>query len=206
LGNDLLFQQLAESNLDMLKQAGVKHMVSICPHCMQTIAEDWREFGSPPAIEHHTELLARIEASGTVPKDQKSALNAEEDTPKAEEKIVYHDACYLARYRGVVDEPRVVIAVAGQLVEPERNRERGFCCGAGGGLFFLGEERGERIGVNRARELAATGASTVAAACPFCSNMLGDALKTMGDGAPQLVDVAELAARNIAKGGCGFSV
>jgi Fe-S oxidoreductase len=184
LGNDLLFQQLTEANLEMLRQAGVARMVSICPHCVQTIAEDWKEFGVPPAIEHHSELLTRL-ASST-------------KEPKAEEKIVYHDACYLARYRGVVEEPRKVVAAAGQLVEPERTRERGFCCGAGGGLFFLGEEQGERIGHNRARELAATGAATVAAACPFCSNMLGDALQTMGAAAPQLVDIAELAARRFA--------
>lgn len=183
LGNDLLFQQLAETNLQTLEEAGVKRMVSICPHCVQTIGTDWKEFGMPPAIEHHSELLARF------------ALPTE--TPKAQEKIVMHDACYLARYRGVTEEPRVVAAASGQIVEAPRNRERSFCCGAGGGLFFLGEEQGERIGMTRARELAATGAATVAAACPFCSSMIGDAFKTMGAAAPQLVDVAELAARRL---------
>jgi len=183
LGNDLLFQQLAEANLATLAQAGVRRMVSICPHCVQTIAQDWREFGPSPTIEHHTELLARLGTAG---------LGA-----TTEEKIVYHDPCYLARYRGVMDEPRAVIARSGHLLEPARTRKDSFCCGAGGGLFFLGEESGERIGMNRARELAATGATQVAAACPFCANMLGDALKTMDGIAPQLVDVAELAARQI---------
>ncbi len=190
LGNDLLFQQLAESNLAAMQQAGVQRLVSICPHCVHTIRNEWQQFGVPPAIEHHSELLARLEASATLPRSQ-------EETPKAQEKIVYHDPCYLARYAGVVDEPRAVIAAAGQLVEPARNREHGFCCGAGGGLFFLGEESGQRISQNRAQELAATGASTVAAACPFCSSMIGDALKTMGNAAPQLVDIAELFARRI---------
>lgn len=196
LGNDLLFQQLAEANLAVLAQARVERMVSICPHCVQTIGQDWKEFGTPPAIEHHTELLARLAADLPLGADA-TAQETRGREASAAEKIVYHDPCYLARYRGIVEQPRSLIAAAGHLVEAERHGERGFCCGAGGGLFFLGEEKGERIGVNRARELAATGAGTVAAACPFCSSMIGDALKTMGAEAPQLVDVAELVARRI---------
>jgi Fe-S oxidoreductase len=183
LGNDLLFQQLAEANLETMAQNKVKKLISICPHCVRTIQEDWKEFGAPPAIEHHSEFLARH-----LPQ---LALD------QSQEKIVYHDPCYLGRYREVYDQPRAVVAGVGQLVEPPRNREHGFCCGAGGGLAFLAEESGQRIGHVRAQELAATGAATVAAACPFCNSMIGDALKSMGQGAPALLDIAELAARSL---------
>jgi Fe-S oxidoreductase len=183
LGNDLLFQQLAESNLESLAQNKVKKIVSICPHCVRTIQEDWKEFGAPPEVEHHSEFLARHLSE--LPHTQN------------QEKIVFHDPCYLGRYRNVYDEPRQVAALAGDLVEAPRNRERSFCCGAGGGLAFLGEETGQRVSHVRAAELAATGATTVAAACPFCNTMFRDALAAQGAGAPQLVDIAQLAARGL---------
>jgi Fe-S oxidoreductase len=118
------------------------------------------------------------------------------------ERIVFHDPCYLGRYRNVYDQPRAVVASAGELVEAPRHRERSFCCGAGGGLAFLGEEGGERVSHVRAAELVATGATTVAAACPFCNTMFRDALTQVSEsrpGAPtvQLVDIAQLAARNL---------
>jgi Fe-S oxidoreductase len=115
------------------------------------------------------------------------------------EKIVFHDPCYLGRYRNVYDEPRAVVALAGELVEAPRNHERSFCCGAGGGLAFLGEETGERVSHVRAAELVATGATTVATACPFCNSMFRDALAESGDGAPQLMDIAQLTARGLPK-------
>ncbi|MGH9605094.1 MAG: (Fe-S)-binding protein [Terracidiphilus sp.] len=183
LGNDLLFQQLAEAGLEALAQNKVKKIVSICPHCVRTIQEDWKEYGEPPEIEHHSEFLARHLAQ--LPSVQSG------------EKIVFHDPCYLGRYRGVYDEPRSVAARSGELVEAPRSRERSFCCGAGGGLAFLGEEKGERVSHARAAELAATGAQTVAAACPFCNTMFRDALAAQGDGAPQLLDIAQLAARGL---------
>jgi Fe-S oxidoreductase len=183
LGNDLLFQQLAEANLEILAQNRVKKIVSICPHCVRTIQEDWKEYGTPPEVEHHSEFLARF--ADRLPKQG------------TEEKIVYHDPCYLGRYSDIYDQPRAVVARAGNLIEAPRNRERSFCCGAGGGLAFLGEESGERISHNRAQELAATGAQTVAAACPFCNTMLRDALTASGESAPPLLDIAQLTARGL---------
>jgi Fe-S oxidoreductase len=180
LGNDLVFGQLAEANLETLRQSGVKKIVSICPHCVRTIAQDWREFGDPPAIEHHSEFMARH-----LDKLPSSAHR---------EKVVYHDPCYLGRYRNVYDEPRNVIAKFAEAVDPERARERSFCCGAGGGLAFLGEEKGKRVSLERAEQLAATGASTVGTACPFCNTMLRDALSAMGESAPRLLDIAQIAA------------
>ena len=183
LGNDLVFQQLAEANLEALKQNKVKKIVTICPHCVRTIQEDWKEYGTPPEVEHHSEFLARF--ADRLPSVQN------------QENVVFHDPCYLGRYRGVYDEPRKVAALAGELVEAPRSRERSFCCGAGGGLSFLGEETGERVSHVRAAELAATGAHTVAAACPFCNTMFRDALAARGEDAPELLDIAQLAARGL---------
>src|SRR5579859_3154176 len=183
LGNDLVFQQLAESNLDAMEQQKVKKIISICPHCVRTIQEDWKEFGAPPEIEHHSEFLARHQSR--LPHNNTG------------EKIVYHDPCYLGRYRDVYDEPRSVIASAGTLVEAERNRERSFCCGAGGGLAFLGEETGQRVSSVRAQELVATGATTIGAACPFCNTMFRDALAAGGDNSPRLLDIAQIAAMQL---------
>jgi Fe-S oxidoreductase len=188
LGNDLLFQQLAEANLEALAQNKVKKIVSICPHCVRTIQEDWKEFGTPPEIEHHSEFLARF--ADRLP-EQKDAAVA------VTEKIVYHDPCYLGRYRNVYEEPRAVVALAGEVVEAPRSHERSFCCGAGGGLVFLGEETGERVSHTRAKELVATGASTIGTACPFCNSMFRDALAATGDAAPHLMDIAQLTARRL---------
>jgi Fe-S oxidoreductase len=112
------------------------------------------------------------------------------------ESIVYHDPCYLGRYRDIYDEPREVVSLAGQLVEAPRSHERSFCCGAGGGLAFLGEEKGERVSHVRAKELADTGAKVVGTACPFCNTMFRDALAEMPT-QPQLLDIAQLTARNL---------
>ncbi|HEY1903207.1 MAG TPA: (Fe-S)-binding protein [Terracidiphilus sp.] len=183
LGNDLVFQQLAEANLEALAQNKVKKIVSICPHCVRTIQEDWKEYGTPPEIEHHSEFLARF--ADKLPHQ------------KSDEKIVFHDPCYLGRYRNVYEEPRTVAALAGTVIEAPRNHERSFCCGAGGGLAFLGEETGERVSHNRAAELVATGASTVGTACPFCNTMFRDALAATGQTPPQLLDIAQLTARGL---------
>ena len=110
---------------------------------------------------------------------------------------MFHDPCYLGRYRNVYDEPRTVAALAGELVEAPRNRERSFCCGAGGGLAFLGEETGERVSHVRAQELVATGAQTIGTACPFCNTMFRDALAAGGGAPPQLLDIAQLVARGL---------
>lgn len=192
LGNDLIFQQLAEANLELLAQNKVKKIVSICPHCVRTIQEDWKEFGTPPEIEHHSEFLARY--ADKLPK-QKAA-----GTEPAE-KIVYHDPCYLGRYRNVYEEPRAVASLAGDVIEAPRSHERSFCCGAGGGLVFLGEETGERVSHVRAQELAATGATTVGTACPFCNTMFRDALASSGEAAPRLMDIAQLTARGLPQDG-----
>ena len=113
---------------------------------------------------------------------------------RADGPVTYHDSCYLGRWNGEYDAPRAVLsAVAkGDIVELPRRKEHGFCCGAGGGLAFLGEENGERVSHNRARELAATGAEIVAAACPFCNTMFRDALTAVSPNPPKLLDIAQI--------------
>jgi Fe-S oxidoreductase len=190
LGNDYLFGELAQGNLEHIREskatrADGKKMVSICPHCVRTIGTDWKEHGADVTIEHHTELLARF----------RDKLPASGDG----QTVVFHDACYLGRYRGIYDEPRDVISRFGKVVDPPRARERGFCCGGGGGLMFLGEETGKRVNLERAQELAATGAKVVAAACPFCNSMLRDGLAANSATPPELLDVAQIAAAAIGK-------
>jgi Fe-S oxidoreductase len=189
LGNDLLFTTLAEENIEAISQSKAVKMLSICPHCVRTMSVDWREAGQTVEIEHHSELLDR----------HKTRLPVASGNER--EKIVYHDPCYLGRYRGVYDQPRNVLGQSlgqsGDLVEAPRNRERSFCCGAGGGQMFLGEEKGKRINIARAEELIATGAGTVAAACPFCASMFRDALKSVSDNPPALLDIVQIVARNL---------
>jgi Fe-S oxidoreductase len=180
LGNDLAFQQLAETNMETLRAAKAKKLLSICPHCVRTISTDWKEFGADFEIEHHSVFLARHKAS----------LPSASPT----EKVVYHDPCYLGRYANTYDEPRAVIAHTATVIDPPRARERSFCCGAGGGLAFLGEEKGKRVSAERAEELIATGATTVGAACPFCNTMFRDALAAASPTPPRLLDIAQIAA------------
>ncbi len=185
LGNDLLFTTLAEENIETIARNKVVKLLSTCPHCVRTMSVDWREAGKTVEIEHHSELLDRHKA-------RLPTLSGD-----GRDKVVYHDPCYLGRYRGVYDEPRAVLGQSVDVVEAPRNRERSFCCGAGGGQMFLGEEKGKRINVARAEELIATGAGTVAAACPFCASMFRDALKTVSDHPPELLDLVQIVARGL---------
>ena len=185
LGNDLAFTQVAEANVETLRAGAIKKMVSICPHCVRTIGTDWQEVGQTFEIEHHSELLARLG-------DRLPAAGA-----GSTGSMVFHDPCYLGRYRGVYDEPRAVAGRYGDLVEASRSRERSFCCGAGGGQMFLGEEKGKRVNVERAEELVATGAQTVATACPFCQTMFRDAFGAVTQAPPKLLDIAQIAAARL---------
>ena len=185
LGNDLAFSQVAEANIETLQTAKAGKMVSICPHCVRTIGTDWREVGATFPIEHHSELLARLQSSLPSPGTLR-------------EKVVFHDPCYLGRYRNIYEEPREVIARSADVMDPPRARERSFCCGAGGGQMFLGEEQGKRVNVARVEELVATGAAVIGTACPFCQTMFRDALGAVTQRPPKLLDIAQLAAASIA--------
>ena len=168
-GNEYMFQELANGNIEDLKAAGAKKIVTSCPHCVKTIGADYQRFGYQVEIVHSAvfvEELTRGLRGGT-----------------AGETVTYHDPCYLARYGGKVDEPRELLSRFGAAVrEPVRNRENPYCCGAGGGLLFADkeEEPGSRISDVRFTQLRETGASTVVTACPFCSIMLKGAQSTAG--------------------------
>jgi Fe-S oxidoreductase len=182
LGNDLAVSQLAEANIETLRAANVHKLVSICPHCVRTIGTDWREYGATFEIEHHSELLARLPRFPTAPPS---------------ERVVFHDPCYLGRYRNVYDQPRQAIARFADVVDPRRARQRSFCCGAGGGQMFLGEEKGRRINMERAEELVATGAQVIGTACPFCQSMFRDALGALAEAPPKLLDIAQIVAAGL---------
>jgi Fe-S oxidoreductase len=190
MGNEYLYQLLAKQNIATLDRYKVKAILTNCPHCFHQIGNEYESLGGHYEVVHHSTYIAALLRDGRIP------LGAAND---AAQRIVFHDACYLGRYNGVYDEPREVIRQAlpiVNLVEPTRTRDRSLCCGAGGGRMFMEERIGKRINVERKEELAATGADTVAVACPFCMTMLSDAGQGSQDYVP-VVDIAELIARRL---------
>jgi Fe-S oxidoreductase len=160
-GNEYMFQELAKGNIEDLKAAGPKTILTSCPHCVKTIGDDYRKFGYQVEIVHSAVFVEQ--------------LTRDVKAKEGEESVTFHDPCYLGRYAGKVDEPRDLLGrFGGRITEPERNRDNPYCCGAGGGLLFADkeEEPGTRISDVRFKQLQATGAGTVVTACPFCSIML----------------------------------
>jgi len=167
-GNEYMYQELANGNIADLTAAGVKKIVTSCPHCVKTIGADYAKFGYQVEIVHSSVFVEELT------RDLKS---------DSREAVTFHDPCYLGRYAGRVDEPRALLArVGADIREPERNRDNPYCCGAGGGLLFADkeEEPGSRISDVRFKQLQATGANTVVTACPFCSIMLKGAQASAG--------------------------
>jgi Fe-S oxidoreductase len=168
-GNEYMYQELASGNIDALKAAGPKKILTSCPHCVKTIGDDYKKFGYEVEIAHSSEYVEEL----TRERGRSAKALAERSAER--ETVTFHDPCYLGRYAGKVDEPRALLTRFGaDITEPERNRENPFCCGAGGGLLFADkeEEPGSRISDVRFKQLRATGATTVVTACPFCSIML----------------------------------
>jgi Fe-S oxidoreductase len=173
-GNEYMFQELAGANIEEFRAAGAKRILTACPHCLKTIGEDYRHFGFEAEVVHSAVLLERITSGVRLP---------------ATDDVTLHDACYLARYAGHVEEPRALLRRVGAAVrEPVRNRENPFCCGAGGGLLFEEHEEGKRISQERFEQLQATGAGTIVTACPFCSIMLKGA-QASANATTQVVDL-----------------
>ena len=167
MGNEYVFQAFAEQNVATLNEAGATKIVASCPHCFNTLANEYPDFGGRYEVVHHTELLAELVRDGKL-------------APAAgDARITYHDSCYLARHNDVLAAPRELVAAAGQPVEMQRSGKRTFCCGAGGAHMWL-EERGSAINEERVREAAETGAETLAVACPFCTIMLDDGVRQSG--------------------------
>ena len=190
IGNEYLFQSLAPQSVETFKRYGVRKVITTCPHCFNTIKNEFPEFGGEYQVLHHSELLADLVANGRLP-----------TTTTEKVEVAYHDSCYLGRHNGVFDAPRKTLEGAGVAVkELGRNREKSFCCGAGGGRMWMEEKIGTRINEERAKEAVATGASTVGTACPFCMTMMTDGMKSLGKAdTVKVKDVAEVLWESIQK-------
>jgi Fe-S oxidoreductase len=193
IGNEFVFSMLAQQNIETLNEAGVKKVVASCPHCFNTISREYPQLGGNYEVIHHTQLLARLVEQGKL-------------TPvtTVEEKLTYHDPCFLGRHNKVFTPPRQILdAVPGvQAEEMHRCKNRGFCCGAGGARMWMEERIGKRINTERIDEALALNPDTISTACPYCLVMLGDAIaakKSSGDAKDTLevVDVAQILARSV---------
>jgi Fe-S oxidoreductase len=184
IGNEYVFQAFAEQNVATLNEAGVTKIIANCPHCFNTLGNEYPDFGGRYEVIHHSDLLSSLVRDGRLSPQRSDSLS-----------ITYHDSCYLARHNDVLAQPRELVAAVGQPVEMERRGKRTFCCGAGGAHMWM-EERGTPINAERVRQAAETGADTLAVACPFCTVMLDDGVQSSGDEL-RVVDVATLLIESI---------
>ncbi len=203
MGNDYVFQMLAMGAIDTLDRyrMGERTIVTACPHCFNSIGNEYGQLGGAFTVRHHSQFLADLVASGrlaTVPEDATSETG--DHRPGS---VTVHDSCYLARYNGVVAAPRSVLGAAGvSVVEMEKSGKQTFCCGAGGGRMWMEETTGTRINAERTRQVLETGATTVATACPFCMVMMSDGLAAAaqaGSPAVAALDISEVLAARIAE-------
>lgn len=188
-GNEFLFQMQAMSNIQVLNGYGVKKIVTACPHCFNTIKNEYPELGGNYEVIHHSEFLQQLITDGKIKLEGGGSFKGK--------KITYHDSCYLGRANAIYEAPRSVLeALDADLVEMKRCRTTGLCCGAGGAQMFKDAEKGNKeINVERTEEALATGASTIAVACPFCMTMMSDGVKNKEREADvQVKDLAELIA------------
>jgi Fe-S oxidoreductase len=181
-GNEYVFQGLALQNIETLNDLGITKVITQCPHCFNTLGNEYPQFGGEYEVIHHSELLASLVAAGRL-------------APVAgDEKITFHDPCYLGRHNDVYVAPRDVLDLVGNRVEMPRNGTDSFCCGAGGGRFFMEEQIGKKVNIERSEEAIATGASIIATGCPFCFVMMDDGVKEIGEETVQVQDIAMLLA------------
>ena len=179
MGDEYTYQRLARQNVETLNESKVTKIVTTCPHCFNTIGNEYADFGGGYEVVHHTEFLAELVREGKLQPEAGSR------------KITYHDSCYLARHNDVLSAPRELASASGQAVEMPRHGRRTFCCGAGGARMWMEERRGRPINEERVREAAETGADTLAVACPFCTVMLDDGVRNTGT-KMEVIDLASL--------------
>ena len=186
LGNEYLFQTATETNVELLKGHGVKKVITNCPHCLNTLKNEYPAFGGDFEVVHGTELVAKLIADGRLKMEQTVDVD-----------LTYHDPCYLSRYNGQVEAPRAILdAIPGvKLTEMEKHGEATMCCGAGGGRFWLEEHLGKRVNHERFEQALETKATTIAVGCPFCNVMLNNAAGETNHEGVATTDVLELAAK-----------
>ena len=190
IGNEYVFQAFAEQNVATLNEAGVTKIIANCPHCFNTLGNEYPDFGGHYEVIHHSELLARLVREGRLARADGAGSNG-----GAPLKVTYHDSCYLARHNDILAGPRELVSGVGDTVEMERSGKETFCCGAGGAHMWM-EERAKPINVERVREAAGTGADTLAVACPYCAVMLDDGVQSEGVDL-RVADVATLLAESL---------
>ncbi|MCP1126173.1 heterodisulfide reductase-related iron-sulfur binding cluster [Bacillus sp. 3103sda1] len=189
LGNEFVFQEMANKNIEEFEKAGVKKIVTIDPHAYNTFKNEYPDFGLQAEVYHHTELLAQWVKEGRL-----------KPVHRVEETITYHDSCYLGRYNEVYEAPRNILkAIPGvNLIEMERNRETGMCCGAGGGLMWMEETAGSRINVARTEQALATSPTIIGTGCPYCLTMISDGTKAKEvEERVQTLDITEILERSV---------
>ena len=192
-GNEFLFQMMAYQNIQVLNGYGVKKIITTCPHCFNTIKNEYPELGGNYEVIHHTTLLQSLINEGKIVLKEGGTFIGK--------KISYHDSCYLGRANNIYEAPRKVLEIFdAELIEMKRCRSNGLCCGAGGAQMFKEEEKGTtRINLERAEEAIATGAQIIAAACPFCNTMMTDGIKNKEkENEMTVFDIAELIAESMA--------
>jgi len=192
-GNEFLFQMMAYQNIQVLNGYNIKKIVTTCPHCFNTLKNEYPELGGNYEVIHHTTLIQQLINEGKI-------VLKEGRTFKGK-RITYHDSCYLGRSNNIYEAPRKVLeALDAELVEMKRCRSNGLCCGAGGGQMFKEEEAGTRyVNIERIEEALDTKATIIAAACPFCNTMMTDGVKNKEkENEVQVMDVAELIALSMA--------
>ncbi|HEY9560861.1 MAG TPA: (Fe-S)-binding protein [Anseongella sp.] len=189
-GNEFLFQMMAMSNIQVLNGYGVKKIVTACPHCFNTLKNEYPGLGGSYEVIHHTELIRQLIVEGKLRPADGERFNGK--------KITYHDPCYLGRGNKVYEAPREVLqALDADLTEMKRSRSNGLCCGAGGAQMFKEPEKGRKdLNIERTEEALATGASVVATACPFCMTMIRDGMKQLDkEQNVRVLDIAEITAQ-----------
>jgi Fe-S oxidoreductase len=191
-GNEFMFQMMAYQNIQILNGYGIKKIVTACPHCFNTLKNEYPELGGNYEVVHHASFIQLLIDEGKIVMKEKGDFKGK--------KITYHDSCYLGRANNIYEAPRKVLeALDTELVEMKRCKSNGLCCGAGGAQMFKEEEKGTtRVNFERSNEAIQTGASIIAAACPFCNTMLTDGVKNSNkEEEIQVLDIAELIAQSI---------